>query len=83
MTNRSVLPLAGLTVAVLPVTVLAGPLADLLHIAPPSPELWLPAAGIAAMATLWTEPLKAIQGELRPAATGDTSHPTGRAPHDG
>jgi P-type Ca2+ transporter type 2C len=68
VTNRSVLPLAGLTLAVLPVTVYVGPLADLLHIAPPPPELWLPAAGIAAIATLWTEPLKAMVGARRPAA---------------
>ena len=68
VTNRTVLPLVGLTLAVLPATVLVGPLADLLHVAPPPPELWLPAAGAAALATLWTEPVKVIRGALRPAA---------------
>jgi Ca2+-transporting ATPase len=66
--NRTVLPLVGLTLAVVPATVLVGPLAALLHVAPPPPELWLSAAGVAALATLWTEPIKAIRGALRRAA---------------
>lgn len=62
--NRTVVPLVALTAAVLPLTVLVGPLADLLHLAPPPPAAWVPAAVIAAGATLWTEPLKAIRGVL-------------------
>jgi Ca2+-transporting ATPase len=66
--NPTVLPLVAMALAVLPVTVYLPAFSDLLHVAPPSPELWLPAVALAALATLWTEPLKWWRGSARAGA---------------
>ena len=63
--NRTVLPLVAMALAVLPVTIYVPPIADLLHVAPPSPDLWAPMAGLAALATLWTEPIKWLRVAVR------------------
>jgi P-type Ca2+ transporter type 2C len=68
LSNRSLLPLAGAALAVLPLTVYIPPVAELVHVAPPSPELWLAAFGVAALATLWTEPIKWLRPGIEPGS---------------
>jgi Ca2+-transporting ATPase len=65
--NRSVLPLVAMALAVVPLTIFVPPLATLVEVAPFRADLWLPAIAIAALATLWTEPLKWLRGLARPA----------------
>ena len=63
--NR-VLPFVVLaTLGILVVVFYVPPVAQLMRMVPPSPEQWLLAAGVAAVTTLWLEPLKALRGRDR------------------
>ena len=56
--TRTVVWVLALFVGMIVVLTYVGPVARLLQVAPPAPIAWLSLAGLAAAATLWTEPIK-------------------------
>ncbi len=59
--NRALVWILGATLGSLVIVEYFGPLASLLHLAPPSPSGWLVAFAIAVITTCWTEPLKLLR----------------------
>jgi Ca2+-transporting ATPase len=59
--NRALVWILGATLGSLVLVEYVGPLATLLHLAPPSPGAWLVALAVAIAATCWSQPLKAFR----------------------
>lgn len=57
--TRTLITVLAIFVATIVCTVYVAPLARLLQVAPPAPLAWLSLLGLAAAATLWSEPVKA------------------------